>query len=183
MPVLAARPRRLALACAMISVVALGTVSATAAMATGTTGTTETGSGSTGTPDPTTPEPPRGGEAFGLKYEPTDKAPDDVNEANDDFAACMRDEGQTRFPSFHAVKDDDGEIRLRTKLGGERGDRNRTDIGDFRKALEKCAPIMAKTGITFPDEDEFPGAPDHELPGPPDCGVLNRTDHAETRAS
>lgn len=42
---------------------------------------------------------------------------------------------------------------------------------------------MEKTGITFPDEDEFPGTPDHDLPGPPDCGVITRTDRAQPQVS
>ncbi|MEV0176902.1 hypothetical protein AB0I00_38045 [Streptomyces sp. NPDC050803] len=148
MPAPATRPRRLVLAAlATITAVTLGTVTASAATATDT-------SGSTG-------EPPRKGPGLAVDYRPTDGAPDDVNEANDDFAACMRGAGQTVFPDFHAEKDEDGAIRLQVRMVAAKGEDPADLFGkDHRKAIKKCAPILEEAGITLPSAPK-------DLPKPP----------------
>jgi hypothetical protein len=76
----------------------------------------------------------------------------------------MRGEGQTFYPDFHAEKGEDGGIRLRVSLKGDR-----TDVvaKDYREAIKKCAPILKDAGITLPSQDlpMPPGRPDKdELP-------------------
>ncbi|MFD3838784.1 hypothetical protein ACFWWC_21375 [Streptomyces sp. NPDC058642] len=145
MPALSPRPRRLALALAAITALTLGTVSA-----------------STATASDSTDEPPRARPGLAIGYEPTENAPDDLNEANDEFAACMRGEGQTVFPDFHAEKGEDGGIRLHVRMKAEKGD----VLGKaHRKALKKCAPILKEAGLTLPSKPR-PGHPGGaELPG------------------
>ncbi|MFD4524208.1 hypothetical protein ACFWP7_09855 [Streptomyces sp. NPDC058470] len=149
MSALANRPRRLVLACALITAVTLGTVTASAA----------TASEPSGTPSasPGTDRPPIGAGSIGVAYAPTDDAPDDVNEANKAFARCMRGEGQQQFPDFHAVKADDGSVRLQVKLKG--GDFNPV-TKKYRAAVKKCAPLLKEAGITFPaTPGSLPGRP------------------------
>lgn len=144
MPAPAPRSRRLALALAAITAVTLGTVSA-----------------STATASESTDDPPRARPGLAVGYEPTEKAPDDLNEANDKFAACMRGEGQTAFPDFHAEKDEDGGIRLRVQMKLDKDD----VLGKaHHKAIKKCAPILKEAGLTFPP-NLAPGHPaGDELP-------------------
>ncbi|MFC8515030.1 hypothetical protein [Streptomyces sp. NPDC057257] len=142
------RPQRLALGIAVLTAAALGTVSASAAQASGTSTTT------------TEPHHVRTG--FGVSYHPTSKAPGDVNTANDDFAACMKDQGQSVYPVFHASKDAEGRVRLEVKVGG--GDFDPTSKA-YKKAMKKCGPIMEKAGITFPALSDLP-----PLPGKPGKG-------------
>ncbi|MGW0820949.1 hypothetical protein [Streptomyces sp. NPDC002845] len=165
MPALATRARRLALACALITAATLGTVSASAATE---SESSESPDGSGGTSEPS-PHSGRhhGGHWFGLRYEPTDSAPDDVNEANDDFAACVRDEGQEVYPDFRAYKDDDGEVRLEVTMEGRLRDLDRDALDGFRDALKECAPIMEKAGLSHPDGDDLPDRP--KLPDRPGC--------------
>ncbi|MDN3025180.1 hypothetical protein [Streptomyces sp. S.PB5] len=166
MPTPPTRPRRMALALAAITAVTLGTVSASTAAASDSSGST----GSTGsTDDP--PRHTRPGLAIG--YEPTEHAPDDVNEANDEFAACMRGEGQTAYPDFHAEKDENGEIRLQVRMKSD-GTDERPDLiaEDYRKAVEKCFPILKEAGITLPAAPDGIRPPD--LPGHPDGDELPR---------
>jgi hypothetical protein len=159
------RPRRLALALAAITAVTLGTVSASTAAASDASGSTD---------DP--PRHERPGIAIG--YEPTDQAPDDVNEANDDFAACMRGEGQTVFPDFHAEKDENGEIRLRVRMRVDRADEADLTSKDHRKAIKKCAPILKEAGITLPSAPDGVRPPD--LPGHPhEDGAPKLREHIE----
>ncbi|WP_327432059.1 hypothetical protein [Streptomyces sp. NBC_01236] len=154
MPALATRPRRLALACALITAATLGTVSASAASASDTPNTPTLSAGSQA---PQHTRPPKGA-AFAVAYTPTSKAPDDVNTANDDFAACMREQGRETFPGFHAVKDEDGGVRLQVRLkGGEDFD---PTAKSFRSALDSCAPILKKAGITFPAATGLPPLPE-----------------------
>jgi hypothetical protein len=159
MPALAPRSRRLALALAAITAVTLGTVSA-----------------STATASDSTDDPPHARPGLAVGYEPTEKAPDDVNEANDEFAACMRGEGQTAFPHFHAEKDENGGIRLQVRMGVNKGDEPVLLDKAYLKAVKKCAPILKEAGITLPAEvrppEGLPGLPGHsghpdgdELPG------------------
>ncbi|MEV0221103.1 hypothetical protein [Streptomyces sp. NPDC050704] len=165
MPATATRPRRLALACALITAVTLGTVSASAATASDTPDSTSTAS-DTASKSSEHPEPPRGGRMFAVKYEPTDEAPEDVNEANRAFASCMREEDQSVFPSFHAYKDDDGSVRLDVKMKGRLHKLSDDGLKGFREALLKCAPIMEEAGLSLPDKDDLPDRP--KLPGRPD---------------
>src|SRR4051794_23788444 len=130
MHALATRPGRLALGIAVLTAAALGTVSASAAQASGTktaeapatatsvvhtkAGHGEAGHGKAGHGKAGNTiagystaghrKPPKGA-GFGVAYRPTADAPDDVNAANDAFAACMRGHGQSVFPDIHASKD------------------------------------------------------------------------------
>jgi len=151
MRALPTRPQRLALGIAAVTAVALGTVSASAAQSSGTTSTDA--------------EPPRSGTAFAVAYHPTKNAPDDVNEANDDFAACMRGQGERTFPDFHATTDEEGRVRLEVKSGATKDfDPASTS---YEKALKSCAPILKKAGITFPDPADLPPLPTPAKPGEP----------------
>ncbi|MEU6257546.1 hypothetical protein [Streptomyces sp. NPDC047043] len=140
-------PRRLALGIAVLTAAALGTVSASAAQATGssTANTRHTAESKSLKP---------GG--FAVAYQPTSNAPDDLNSANDDFAGCMRDQGQTVFPRFHAAKDEEGHVRLEVKITGGNFDPTATA---YKKAVRECGPILEKAGITFPK-------PGHPFPAP-----------------
>ncbi|MGY6024343.1 hypothetical protein [Streptomyces spinosirectus] len=182
MRALATRPGRLALGIAVLTAAALGTVSASAAQASGTStakapaataasgvsvhiktghtegGHTEAGHIKAGDTEAGHGEPPKGA-GFGVAYRPTAGAPDDVNAANDDFAACMRDRGQRVFPDVHASKDAEGHVRLEVKIRGGGFD---PTSRSYRKAMRACGPIMKKAGITFP---AGPGLP--PLPGRP----------------
>lgn len=135
MPALAPRSRRLALALAAITAVTLGTVSA-----------------STATASESTDHPPRERPGLAIGYEPTENAPDDLNEANDEFAACMRGEGQTVFPDFHAEKGEDGGIRLQVRMKLDKNDEPNLLGKAHRKAIKKCAPILKEAGVTLPTD-------------------------------
>ncbi|MFG2789449.1 hypothetical protein [Streptomyces sp. NPDC048419] len=174
MRALATRPGRLALGIAALTAAALGTVGASAAQASGTSpakapaalatgvsvhieagrtkagheaGLTKAGHG----------KPPKGA-GFGVACRPTAGAPEDGNSANDDFAACMRDQGRSVFPNFHASKDGEGHVRLQVKIRGGFDPTSRS----CKKAMKACGPIMKKAGVTFP---AGPGLP--PLPGRP----------------
>ncbi|WP_330307599.1 MULTISPECIES: hypothetical protein [unclassified Streptomyces] len=156
MPALATRPRRLALACALITAATLGTVSASAASASDTSTTPTVSAGSQA---PKGTKPPKGaGFAVAVAYTPTSNAPDDVNTANGDFAACMREQGQETFPDFHAAKDEDGAVRLLVRLKGDES--FDPAAKSYRNALVSCAPILKKAGITFPAEPGLPPLPE-----------------------
>lgn len=168
MPALATPPRRLAVACALITAVTLGTVSASAA-------TASQPSEPSGTPSapssasPGTERPPTGAGSVGVAYTPTDDAPGDVDEANKAFARCMRGEGQKQFPDFHASKGDDGSIRLQVKVKG--GEFNPV-AKEYRAAIKKCAPLLKEAGITLPatpgslpERPDLPGRPGHPEKG------------------
>lgn len=160
MPALATRPRRLALACALITAVTLGTVSASAA--------TASDPSDPPSASPGTERPPVGAGSVGVAYTPTDNAPGDVDEANLAFADCMRDEGQKQFPDFHAFKADDGSIGLQVKM--EHGEFPAA-AKEYRAAIKKCAPLLKEAGITFPASPGLPGVPDlPERPGAPEKG-------------
>lgn len=159
------RPRRLALSLAAVAAVALGTVGASAAVA----------SRADDSPD----IPSRGRPGLAVDYEPTRNAPEDVNEANEDFAVCMRGEGVTTFPDFHAERDGTGAVSLRTTLKsdrerqGDRGGRDGSVVSEeYREAIGTCAPIMEKTGVTLPSAPERPDLADPadpaDLPDRPD---------------
>jgi hypothetical protein len=180
MRALATRPGRLALGIAVLTAAALGTVGASAAQASGSStakapaalaagvsvhieaGHTKAGDTKAGHMAGLTTaghgKPPKGA-GFGVAYRPTAGTPDDVNSANDDFAACMRDQGRSVFPDFHASKDGEGHVRLQVKIRG--GDFDPTSRS-YKKAMKACGPIMKKAGITFP---AGPGLP--PLPGRP----------------
>ncbi|WP_405869047.1 hypothetical protein [Streptomyces sp. NBC_00005] len=165
MRALATRPQRLALGIAVLTAAALGTVSASAAQATGTStlpaskhAGTEVSVAQEQSKGGKHPEPPKGA-AFAVAYHPTAGAPDDVNTADEDFAACMKDEGRAVFPHFHASKDDEGHVRLEVKVTD--GDFDPTSKA-YKKSMKACGPVLEKTGITFPSA---PGLP--PLPGKP----------------
>jgi hypothetical protein len=153
---------RLAVGFAVLTAAALGTVSASAAQA---SGTSTAPSATLSAPASTTPSAPSGGTARAIAYHPTANAPDDVNAANDDFAACMREQGQKYFPDFHATKDDEGHVGLRVKLIGGNGFDPTSDA--YQDALDACAPILNKVGITFPDPADLPPLPAPGKPGEP----------------
>ena len=180
MHALATRPGRLALGIAVLTAAALGTVSASAAQATGTStaeapatvasgvsvvsvvhteaghaGAGHTTAGHAGAGHGTPPK----GAGFGVAYRPTADAPDDVNSADADFAACMRDQGLSVFPRFHASKDGKGHVRLQVRIRGGGFD---PTSGSYRKAMKTCGPIMKKAGIGFPAGPALP-----PLPGKP----------------
>lgn len=148
MRALATRPKRLAVGIAVLTAAVLGTVSASAAQASGP---------STAKPRHTAESKPLkvkpGG--FAVAYQPTSNAPADLNAANDDFAACMRDEGQTVFPRFHASKDGEGHVRLEVKITGAFD----PTTAAYKKAMKECGPILEKVGISLPK-------PGHPLPAP-----------------
>ncbi|WP_306318691.1 MULTISPECIES: hypothetical protein [unclassified Streptomyces] len=147
-PALRRRHRVLA-ACAMISAVTLGTVAASSASATA--------------GGHTPPEPPgNAGPAIG--YHPTDDAPDDLNAANDTYAACMREHGRAVFPTFHAAKDSGGGISFIVKVRVPRGEKPDLNSGAFKKAFDACKGPLEKAGVTFPKQG-FPQPPRH--PGKP----------------
>ncbi|WP_405888711.1 hypothetical protein OG762_32040 [Streptomyces sp. NBC_01136] len=152
MRALATRPRRLVLAVAMISAATLGTVSASASTSATATAVT---AHNPGAPTPHT-APPKGA-ALAIAYRPTAHAPGDVNTANGRFAACMREQGQKHFPDIHASKDGSGHIRLDVKVTG-RGFDPTSDA--YKGALNTCAPILKKAGVTFPDPSDLPPLPE-----------------------
>ncbi|MDT7846032.1 hypothetical protein [Streptomyces justiciae] len=163
MRALPTRPQRLALGIAVLTAAALGTVSASAAQSSGTTSTDI--------------EPPSSGAAFAVAYHPTGNAPDDVNEANDDFAACMRDQGETTFPDFHATTDEEGRVRLEVKsTAGKDFD---PTSKSYEKALKSCAPILKKAGITFPNPADLPKLPTPARPGEPGDELPSLHEHIE----
>ena len=171
MRALATRSQRLALGIAVLSAAALGTVTASAATASGTTtagprttvvsGSAVSGSamttakGTGGSPGGKHFTSPRH-VAFAVAYHPTTNAPGDLNTANGDFAGCMREQGQSVFPSFHAAKDSDGHVSLQVKVA--KGDFDPTTAG-YKKAVKACGPILEKAGIAFPDPADLPPLP------------------------
>ncbi|WP_406333168.1 hypothetical protein [Streptomyces sp. NBC_00203] len=164
MPTLATRPRRLALACALITAATLGTVSASTASA------SDTPARTTASPTSSRPAEPAKGAALAIAYEPTANAPGDVNTANKNFAACMREQGQKYFPGFHAAKDKDGRATLRVRVAGK--DFDPTADG-YQDALDACESILKAVGITFPDApDGLPALP--STPGKGEPPALRR---------
>jgi len=172
MRALATRSQGLALGIAVLTAAALGTVSATAAQASGTSTAKapaakhviagvsvgkEKGKGERPT------EPPRGAR-LAVKYNPTADAPDDLNAANDDFAACMKEQGQSVFPDFEASKGEDGGVLLKVRITSPDFD---PTSKSYRKALKACAPILAKAGLTFPNPSDLPPLPTPTKPGKP----------------
>jgi hypothetical protein len=169
MRALATRPQRLALGIAVLSAAALGT---TAAQASGTTTTVPrttvvSGSGSgvataKGTDGKhfTSPRPV----AFAVAYHPTSHAPGDLNTANGRFARCMRGQGQTVFPGFHAARDSAGHVSLQVKVA--KRDFDPTTAG-YKKAAATCGPVLEKAGIAFPDPADLPPLPTPGKPGKP----------------
>ncbi|MHC3471813.1 hypothetical protein ACYF6T_24365 [Streptomyces sp. 7R007] len=158
MRALASRPQRIALGIAVLTAAALGTVSASAAQATGTTTAT-----TTTTTTASAHAKPHKAVGLAVAYHPTANAPDDVNAANDDFAACMKDRGQSVFPDFHASKDDEGRVRLDVTVKG--GGFDPTSKA-YEKAVKVCGPILEKAGITFPDPADLPPLPTKPGQGP-----------------
>ncbi|MCT9080551.1 hypothetical protein [Streptomyces fulvoviolaceus] len=171
MRALATRSQRLAVGIAVLTAAALGTVSANAASASGTstvddgpttgTVTSTVEKGSIVKKEKGNGKPPKGA-PFAVAYTPTENAPDDVNAANEDFAACMREQGQSVFPDFHASKDDEGRVRLQVKVTG--GDFDPTSRS-YEKAIKACGPVLEKAGITFPDPADLPPLPEPGKPG------------------
>lgn len=172
MRALATRPQRLALGIAVLSAAALGTVTASAAQASSDTATAKSTrtveSGVSGVQEKGKGtskhlEPPKAA-AFAVAYHPTANAPGDLNTANGDFAKCMRAQGQSVFPHFHASKDADGHINLQVRVTG--GDFDPTKAG-YKKAVKVCGPILKKAGITFPNPADLPPLPAPDNPGKP----------------
>ena len=159
MRALATTSQRIALGIAVLSAAALGT---TAAQASGTTTTAPRAtvvSGSdvtiaTGTGGKHFASPQHA--AFAVAYHPTSNAPGDLNTANKHFARCMREQGQTVFPGFHAAKDSAGHVSLQVKVA--KGDFDPTTAG-YKKAVKACGPILEKAGIAFPDPADLPPLP------------------------
>ncbi|WRZ90253.1 hypothetical protein OHB54_14965 [Streptomyces sp. NBC_01007] len=179
MRALATRPQRLALACALISAAALGTVSASAASAsdrsTGTAATAVTSVSSRLTLHSGTGEPPKGalppkGAMPAIAYRPTAQAPGDVNIANGRFATCMRDRGQKVFPVFHASKDKRGRVLMSVQL--KAGKRFDPTSKSYRADVKACAPILKKAGISFSTGAGLPPLP---APGKPGSGPGTRS--------
>ncbi|WP_372349452.1 hypothetical protein [Streptomyces sp. KL116D] len=92
-----------------------------------------------------------------------------MNEANDAFAACMREHGQHTFPSFHATKDADGGISFVVKMSVKKGKAADLASDAFRKAFKKafdaCKGPLEDAGVSFP-ANGLP-FPDGDLPAPP----------------
>ncbi|MFF3661370.1 hypothetical protein [Streptomyces olivochromogenes] len=148
-------PRRLVLAVAMISAATLGTVSASASASTASASASTATAHRPGAPTPHT-APPKA-TALAIAYRPTAQAPGDVNSANGRFAACMRERGQKYVPAFHASKDGSGPVRLDVKVTGKAFD---PTSDAYKRALDTCAPILKKAGITFPDPSGLPPLPE-----------------------
>ncbi|MGW7607123.1 hypothetical protein ACWGKW_07535 [Streptomyces sp. NPDC054766] len=174
MRALATRPQRLALACALISAAALGTVSASAASAsdrsTVTDATAVTSASARLTLRAGTGEPPKGGlppkgALPAIAYRPTAQAPGDVNIANGLFATCMRDRGQKVFPVFHASKDKQGRVLMSVQM--KAGKRFDPTSKSYRADVKACAPILKKAGISFSTGAGLPPLP---APGKPGSG-------------
>jgi len=158
------RPKRLALGIAVLTAAALGTVSASAAQASGTSTTEapETVLSSVSVGHEKGTNTGRGAVGFAVAYHPTSDAPDDVNTANDHFAACMKDQGQSVFPDFEASQDAEGHVLLNVRITG--GDFNPT-TKSYKKAIKTCAPTLKKVGITFPNPADLPPLPAPGNPG------------------
>ncbi|MFJ9040092.1 hypothetical protein ACIRF8_26350 [Streptomyces sp. NPDC102406] len=129
---------------ALISAVTLGTV--TAASASG---------------DHHTPNPPKGGPPIG--YQPTDDAPDDLDAADDAFAACMRDHDQDNVPALHPTKDATGGIRFTVEIRERDGKAPDVTSRAFQKAFAACKGPLEEAGVSFPEPRCVPGAA--EAPG------------------
>ncbi|SFG14762.1 hypothetical protein [Streptomyces mirabilis] len=77
----------------------------------------------------------------------------------------MRERGQKYVPSFHASKDGSGHVRPDVRVTGKAFD---PTSDAYKGALDTCAPILKKVGITFPDPSAFPapsGLPSLPEPG------------------
>ncbi|WP_326720406.1 hypothetical protein OHT59_13625 [Streptomyces sp. NBC_00243] len=150
------RHRYAFVACALLSAAALGTVTASAATATGPHQAQTTPGHAKHVKPGTAPE----GVGLGVAYTPTGNAPDDVNDANPKFAACMKEQGQKYFPDFHASKDEQGKVRLNVRMRAGKGFDPTSDA--YEDALKACAPILKKAGLTLTDAKALP-----PLPGKP----------------
>ncbi|MBK6017638.1 hypothetical protein [Streptomyces sp. MBT53] len=179
---LATRPRRLVLGIAVLSAAALGSVTAAAAPA---SHATDSGSHGTVVSGKTVvKQKGQGGKEFGsgkgvpfaVEYTPTSHAPGDLNAANTRFAACMRAQGQSVFPDFHASKGSDGGVMLRVHINGKGGPGLDPTSSGYKKAIGACGPILKKTGITFPNPGNLPAPPSQPAPGKGEGGI---TRHAE----
>ncbi|MFJ6083226.1 hypothetical protein ACIQI8_17690 [Streptomyces sp. NPDC092369] len=170
----ATRSQSLALGIVVLTAAALGTVGATAAQASGTSTAKAPGVsvGKEKGDDAKPTEPPHGAR-LAVKYNPTAQAPDDLNTANDDFATCMKEEGQSVFPDFEASKGDDGGILLKVSVKSPDFD---PTSKSYRKALKACGPILGKAGITFPDPADLPPLPTPGKPGKPGEGLPSLTE-------
>lgn len=162
---------RLAVGIAVLAATALGTTGASAAQATGapTAKAVPTTVVSGGTAHGTSKGGDGGlkklkGAALGVDYRPTAQAPGDVNTADRAFAACMRGQGQSVFPRFHASKGSGGGIRLKVNINGR--DFDPTSKG-HRKAIKACGPILKKAGISFPSAPALPPLPEPGKAGDP----------------
>ena len=168
MRALATRSQRIALGIAVLSAAALGT---TAAQASGTATTAPRTTVVSGA-GVTTAKGSGGGThfasprhvAFAVAYHPTSNAPGDLNTANKDFARCMRGQGQTVFPGFHAAKDPAGHVSLQVTVA--KGDFDPTTAG-YKKAVTTCGPILEKAGLTFPNPADLPPLPTPGTAGKP----------------
>ncbi|WP_327353119.1 hypothetical protein [Streptomyces sp. NBC_01304] len=152
-----ARRRRLTLAGALLTAATLGTVFSVQAMAAGGT-----------TPPPGAP--PAHDKAIGelkagkghergfmmaIRLKDGDVAK--IKDANEDFTACMRDEGLHKFPGFEVSSDDDGSVLLELSLNGKGG--LDPTSKKFQKAYRTCAPIFKDAGVDLPDSPVPPGKP------------------------
>ncbi|MDV9176955.1 hypothetical protein R6V09_43375 [Streptomyces sp. W16] len=178
---LATKPQRLALGIAVLSAAALGTVTASAAPA-----SHATNSGSHGTVVGKTLVKQKGqggkesgsgkGVPFAVEYTPTSNAPGDLNAANPRFAKCMRAQGQSVFPGFHASKGSDGGVMLRVNINGKGGPGLDPTSSGYKKAISACGPILKKTGISFPNPGDLPAPPSRPAPGKGEGGVTRLTE-------
>ncbi|MEV5611663.1 hypothetical protein [Streptomyces sp. NPDC052225] len=140
---------------------------ATAAMISAITLATVTTSRASGTADPNPPKDPK---SAPIGYQPTDDAPDDLNAADDDFAACMRDHGQDTYPTFRAARDSDGGISFTVRVGVAEG-KTIPDLtsDEFLDAFNACKGPLEDAGVTFSDDEALFPAPG-DLPKHPGDG-------------
>ncbi len=173
MRALATRPQRLALGIAVLSAAVLGTVTASAAPASHATHPDSHGTVIAGRT--VVKQKGQGGKEFGsgkgipfaVEYTPTTNAPGDLNTANPRFARCMRAQGQSVFPSFHASKGSDGGVMLRVRINGKGGPGLDPTASGYKKAISACGPVLKKTGISFPNPGHLPAPPTSGKPGKP----------------
>jgi len=174
---LATKPQRLALGIAVLSVAALGTVTASAAPASHATNSgSRQGIVSSKT---VVKQKGQGGKEFGsgkgipfaVEYRPTANAPGDLNAANTRFAKCMRAQGQSVFPGFHASRGPDGGVMLRVNINGKGGPGFDPTSAGYKKAVSTCGPILKKTGISFPNPGDLPSPPSQPAPGKGEGGI------------
>lgn len=184
---LATRPQRLALGIAVLSAAALGTVSASAAPASHVTSRVSHRTAVSG--EAVVKQKGQGGKEFGsgkgtafaVAYSPTANAPGDLNAANTRFAGCMRDQGQSVFPGFHASKGPDGGVMLRVHIKGRGADFDPTSSG-YKKAVGACGYILEKTGISFPAPGDLPSPPSLPAPGKGEGGITRHAEHGKPGA-